>query len=202
MKDLLKDIIETYTNGKFENQFKIALSEYVEQAGKAINDSPEYEPYMQRFQAWFVFHWRDQEGKRLIEDYIKKNTLKRNQEEALIDVNFSFFEVTDQTKDHWVLYDHLHHKKLKIKDLSLVLMKDDLFIGRTVSDQEDFLLEGVCLVPKNLLDLIKRQCKKVRKLISLHQEEAYLLKLESLCLRANMYRNLNHESLFDFEING
>lgn len=200
MKELIKKLIETYSSGDYDSDFKLALEQYIDLAGKAINDSSEYEAYMQRFQAWFAFQWRDQQQIRLVDRFIKSNHLEYSEEEALINMNYSFFEVLSQTKEHWIIYDILHHKKLYIDDLSLVLMPEDLFIGRTVSSDRDFLVEGVCLVPKNLLPLIKKQCKTVRSQMSLVKEHSYLLKLESLCLRANMYRNLNHESLFDFPV--
>lgn len=200
MKDLIQKLIDTYTSAEYEKDFKKALAEYTELAGKAINDSPEYEAYMQRFQAWFVFQWRNDQGHRLVEHFIKNNDLTLDEEEALINTNYSFFEVLSQTKEHWVIHDILHQKKYYIDDLSLVLMPEDLFIGRTISNSKDYLVEGVCLVPKNLLSLLKKQCKVVRSMMSLKKEHAYLLKLESLCLRANMYRNLNHESLFDFPL--
>lgn len=200
MKDLIASIIDQYTSETYKDEFEKAHKEYIEKAGKAINDSPEYEAYMQRFQAWFVFHWKDSQGLKLIEKYLKDNNLDLSQEQSLLDINFSFFEVLSQTKNNWIVYDILHEKKFYLGDLSLVLMEKDLFIGRTISHDTDYLLEGVCLVPKNLLTLIKKQCKQVRAMISLEKEEKYLLKLESLCLRANMYRNLNHESLFDFPL--
>ena len=78
-------------------------------------------------------------------------------------------------------------------------MQDDLFVGRSIFyAQKHYLLDGICLLPRNVLSVLKKESKKIRKLEDIKAEEEFLLNVEALRNKALQYGHIDSQKLFKF----
>ena len=74
-----------------------------------------------------------------------------------------------------------------------------MFIGRVVEHGGAFyLLSGICLLPRNVYSILKKQSRKVRKLNNQEEEENFLLQLENFKTKSLQYGHVDSEKIFTF----
>ena len=195
-------IIDQYTQGDYYDLLVRAKDEFTTLTGKIDEETNEYESRMYTFNDWYIFNFRREDNRRIIDDYIQNYDLESDLSKSLYNINFSLFQfVKINYKKQIVLKDILHNEKfvLKKEECNLALLEDDLFIGRLVSlEDRNYLLKGVTTLPREVLTQLKKQAKKVRKLNSREAVEDFLMTLEKLKVKSLHYGHLNSEKIFVF----
>lgn len=198
----IEKILTIYTQGEYFERLKQAKDSYIALTGKLDEDKDEFESRMNCFNEWFIFQWKDEAGKKIIEDYIRREQLDEELSQALLNVNHSLFEFTKTSfRRQVILQDILHDEKIALAKGHghIGLVEDDLFIGRVVRFKgENFLMRGVCTLPQAVKSVLKKQSKKVRKMNSFEEELRFLLGLESLKTKSMHYQHIEPSKIFVF----
>lgn len=198
----LDKVLSLYTQGDYFNDLKEAKDKYFSLTGKLDEDKDEFESRMNSFNDWYIFQYRQKDGSKVIEEYIRNNELDEEVSQALLNVNHSLFEFTKTSfRKQIVLKDILHDEKIVLKKdhPTISLMEGDVFTGRVIKYKgEYFLLKGVCTLPQGVKSILKKQSKKVRKLNNFEEELKYLLQLESLKTKAMHYSHIDPSKIFIF----
>lgn len=196
-------ILSEYTQGERYELLKKAKEIYTELTGKLDEESDEYELRMNSFNDWYIFNYRRENGRRIIDDYIFEHKIDDELAKSFHNVNHSLFSFAKTNmRGRIVLKDLLRGKKLLLgKDIrNFGLVQDDLFVGRVIEYQdENHLLRGVCPLPGNVLGALKKQAKKIRKLNSSEEEEKFLLELERLKTKSLNYGHIDASKIFVFK---
>ncbi len=200
--DHIEKILTIYTQGEYFERLKAAKEAYIGFTGKLDEDKDEFESRMNCFNEWFIFQWKDVDGKKIIEDYIRREQLDGELSQALLNVNHSLFEYSKVNfRKQIVLTDILHDEKIPLAKghEHIGLVEDDLFIGRVLKYQgESHLLRGVCTLPQAVIGVLKKQAKKVRKMNSFEEELRFLLGLENLKTKSMHYQHIEPSKIFIF----
>jgi hypothetical protein len=195
-------ILNVYKEGEAYQRLLSAKEFYFDLTGMLNDDDDDYEARMNCFNDWFVFHHELPSGERVIEKYFNNEDITKEMRESLLGINFSLFEfVKVNFKKEIVLKDILHDQKLILpkEHPNIGLVENDLFISRTINHQEDeYLLKGVRTFPNTLKSVLKKQCKKVRKLKNKKEETIFLLQLEELLTKSKRYSHLEPSKIFVF----
>jgi hypothetical protein len=200
--DHLDKVLGLYTQGQFFADLKQAKDKYFSITGKLDEDKDEFESRMNSFNDWYIFQYRQKDGSKVIEEYIRNNQLDEELSQALLNVNHSLFEFNRTSfRKQIVLKDILHDEKIVLKKdhPTISLMEGDVFTGRVIKFKgENYLLRGVCILPQGVKSILKKQSKKVRKLNSFDEELSFLLQLESLKTKAMHYSHIDPAKIFIF----
>jgi hypothetical protein len=190
--------ITRFTSGDYYNFMAEAKDIYFNLTGKFDEESYDFDARMNCFSDWYFFHHKVRGQETIFETYLK--TFTDSPEAPLQEINYSLFLFSKLNwKKQVVLKDILHDKTVTLSKSasSLGLIANDLFIGRTAKfNKELFLLRGICTIPIEVLSVLKKSSKKIRKLNHPEEEIQYLLKLESLKNRAKNYGHIAPEVIF------
>lgn len=208
MHPLLKEhfikALEIYTQGVHYDTLLEAKKEYFTITGQANDDDDDFEARMSSFNEWYVLQFISLRGTRtVISDYLINNQVDDVLAKALSSVNYSLFEYVGKNfRGYDTLYDMLHDKKISLpKGESLPsIIKDDIFVGRVLSfDNQNFLMSGLSVIPKDVRSILKKECKKVRKLKNPGEELKFLLKTESYKTKWIRYGHVDATKIFKFD---
>lgn len=195
-------ILKLYTEGDYYELLKKAKTKYIELTGKMDEDASEYEARMNSFNDWFIFNYRRDDTRRVIDDYIQDHQVDNDLAKSFHNTNYSLFHfVKINFRKQIILKDVLHNEKIVLRkeDCQLALLEDDIFVGRLVAyKNKNYLLRGVCTLPRETLGHLKKQARKIRKLNSTEEEEKFLLTLEKLKIKSLNYGHINSEKIFVF----
>lgn len=202
IESTIEAMLTKYSQGEYYDELLKAKALYTELTGKLNDDDDEYESRMNLFNDWYLFNYRLQEGKRLVDDYIASHEFEEEFAKALLNVNYSLFQFKKTNfKKEVVLSDILHSDKVTLSKENPFsgLVEDDIFVGRVVVyNEKGYFLKGVCTLPQSVLSNLKKESKKVRKLNNIEEEETFLLKLENLKTRSKNYGHLDASKIFVF----
>lgn len=202
IESTIEEMLTKYSQGEYYDELLKAKTLYTELTGKLNDDDDEYESRMNLFNDWYLFNYRLQDGKRLVDDYIANHDFEEEFAKALLNVNYSLFQFKKTNfKKEVVLSDILHSDKVTLSKENPFsgLVEDDIFVGRVVVYHEKgYFLKGVCTLPQSVLSNLKKESKKVRKLNNVEEEEKFLLKLENLKTRSKNYGHLDASKIFVF----
>lgn len=200
--DHLDKVLSLYTKGEFFADLKAAKEKYFSLTGKLDEDKEEFESRMNSFNDWYIFQYRNPDGSKVIEDYIRSSHLDEELSQALLNVNHSLFEYSKiNFRKQIVLKDILHDEKVTLvkNHPAISLMEGDIFTARVIKYKgENYLLRGICTLPQGVKSILKKQSKRVRKLNSFEEELNYLLQLESLKTKAMHYSHIDPSKIFIF----
>jgi hypothetical protein len=199
----IENILQNFTEGEYYDLLIKAKDIYIDLTGKMDEEASEYESRMNTFNDWFIFNFRRDDNRRVIDDYIQKFDIDPSLSKSFHNINYSVFQfVKINFRKQIILKDILHNEKftLKAEDCKLGLLEDDIFVGRLISHEDkSYLLKGVCTLPREILSNLKKEAKRVRKLNSDTEEEKFLLKLEKLKTKSLHYGHINSEKIFIFK---
>ena len=184
LNQYLDQALVEYSNADHISTLLEAKKEYFSITGQANEDDEDFESRMTSFNDWYLLQFVSKSGTRtIIKDFIKKYDIPDNFKECLLNVKFSLFEYTGKNfggKD--VLKDiHYNQKYILPKPQEnknqLPLIKNDLFLGRilTVGDTH-YVLDGICVLPKDVKSILRKESKKVRKMEDVFEDNKFLLK--------------------------
>jgi len=203
IEEHLEKAREKYTSGVHYETLIEARKEYFEITGQVNEEDDDYESRMNAFNDWYLLQFVSRRGTRtVIKEYLTQNTIEDNVSKSLLTLNHSIFEFGDMNfSKKLILKDILHDNKIKlpITHPQLGLIKSDLFIGRVITyNEENYLLSGLCTLPKQVKSIIAKECKKIRKLKDPMREVEFLLKLESLKTKWRRYGHIDVTKIFIF----
>jgi len=208
MQPLLKEhflkALEIYTQGNHYDTLLEAKKEYFTITGQANDDDDDFEARMNSFNEWYVLQFISMRGTRtVISDYLIHNQVDDLLARSLSSVNYSLFEYVGKNfRGFDTLYDMLHDKKIIIpKGESLPsIIKDDIFVGRMLSyGDQNYLMSGLCVIPKEVRGILKKECKKIRKMKNPSEELKFLLKIESFKTKWIRYGHVDATKIFKFD---
>jgi len=202
IQKIVDDILATYSSGSNYEIMKASMDHFISKTGKIDEEADEYESRMNSFNDWFVFNHRLDNGQRIIENYLEKNKLDDDLKSSLLNTNYSLFLFSKiNFRKQVIIEDVLHSNKFSLaKDNGiLALVESDIFVGRVVSyKEENYLLNGLCTIPREVYSVLKKESKKIRKLNDSNEEEAFLLNLERLKSRSIQYGHIESNKIFSF----
>lgn len=193
-----------FSQGAYYDKVLKAKSEYFTITGQLNDEDEDYENRMNLFNDWYVLQYVAQDSaETIMEEYVSKKQLVESIATSFYKVNYSLFEYTGENfRKNLVLKDTLHKQKILLPrdHPELPLLKGDLFVGRVLEYEESFhLMSGICILPKVVKSVIKKQFKKLKKLDEPGWELKFLLKVESLKTRWNRYGHLDAKKIFVFD---
>lgn len=200
----LSHALEEYTTGIHYETLLEAKEEYFEKTGNALEEDEDYENRMNSFNDWYILQFISKRGTRtVIKDYLEKNQVEDQLCHSLMNSNHSLFEYTGTNfKGCSVLKDILHDDKVTLpkEHPPLSLLKNDIFLGRVLThEDEQFLMNGICILPKDAKSILKKQSKKVRKLKDPSECLTFLLEVEALKTKWTRYGFIDVPKIFVFK---
>lgn len=193
-------ILATYTSDSFYEELKEAKEQFINKTGRIDEESEEYESRMNSFNHWYIFDYVRADGKTLIQNYQEKHP--SGLIESMQTVNYSLFLFQKiNFRRQIVIKDILHSNKfiLSKENGTLPLVEDDLFLGRTVKhEEENYLLNGIVTLPREVYSALKKESKKIRKLNNSSEELGFLMNLERLKNRSIQYGHIDSNKIFNF----
>ena len=192
-----------YTLGVHYDTLLEAKKEYFTITGQANDDDDDFEARMSSFNEWYVLQFISQRGTRtVISDYLINNPVDDFLAKSLSGVKYSLFEYGGKSfRGFDTLIDMLHDKKITLpKGESLPsIIEDDIFVGRVLTyENQSYLMSGLSVIPKDVRGILKKECKKVRKLKNPNEELKFLLKVESFKTKWVRYGHVDATKIFKF----
>lgn len=196
--------LDIYTQGPHYDTLLEAKKEYFAITGQANDDDDDFEARMSSFNEWYVLQFVSMRGTRTVmSDYLIHNPVDDFLAKSLSGVTYSLFEyVGKNLRGFDVLFDMLHDKKIVLpKGESLPsIIKDDLFVGRVLTyESQNFLMSGLCVIPKEVRAILKKECRKIRKLKNPGEELKFLLRIESFKTKWIRYGHVDATKIFKFD---
>lgn len=203
IKEHLDKALSLYTSGDYYKILIEAKEEYFNKTGIAFEDDDDFESKMSSFNDWFLLQFISKRFERpFIREYLESFQVSDDIALCLLNINHSLFEYTGKSfSGRHQLKDILHDKKIELaKDHeSPPMLKGDLAICRLVGYQENnYLLEGMTFIPKEVLPTLKKQSKIVRKKDDPQQEYEFLIELEKLKTKWQRYGHIDPGKIFNF----
>lgn len=204
IKEHIVNALDTFSSGEYLNDMLEAKKVYFEVTGIANEEDEDYESRMNSFNDWYVLQFQSSRSTRtVIKEYIIQNQIEDEVKSSLLNYSFSFFEYTGRNlRKRIVLKDILHDQKIILpKDhYELGMVKNDSFVGRLMTFRdESFLLDGVCVLPKEVNAIVKKEAKKVRKKENEEEEVHFLMQLEYLKNKWQRYLHIDPSKIFVFD---
>lgn len=201
VQEEVEKILQLYAKGKHLNSLKKAKDIFASKTGKIDEDSEEYESRMSSFNDWYVFQYQLRPEVSVIQDYNENLKNRSDLSEALVETNYSAF-LFDKInfRKQVIIKDILHNTKYVLaKDNGqLPLVEDDVFIGRLAHyNGQSYLLNGLCILPREILSSLKKECRKIRKAKNTEESE-FLLNLERLKTKTIQYGHIDPLKIFTF----
>lgn len=196
--------LDIYTQGVHYETLLEAKKEYFVITGQANDDDDDFEARMNSFNEWYVLQFVSKRGTRtVISDYLMHHQVSDMLAKSLTSVNYSLYEYVGKNfRGYDVLYDMLHDKKIPLpkNDALPSVIKNDIFVGRSLSfEGKNYLLTGLCVIPKEVRSILKKECKRVRKLKNPNEELKFLLQVESYKTKWIRYGHVDATKIFKFE---
>lgn len=202
IEEHIEKVLEVYTRDDYYKSLLDAKEEYFQLTGKLNEDAPDFESRMSSFNDWYVFNYHREDDRRIIDDYVQDNSLSEDLAQSFYNVNYSLFHfVKYDWKKRAVIKDILHSKKLVVErtGMTSALVPDDLFISRSIEYQgKVFFMRGICILPRDVLGILKKESKKIRKLNNNVEELKFLLQCEKLKTKSMNYSHIAAEKIFSF----
>lgn len=201
----IESALTQFSGDDFYKELLRAKSEFSKLTGPIDEDEDDYESRMDSFNIWYLFDFKLDGKRTVIEKYIEENSIPHDIEIALLSRNFSVFEFAGEStfRKQMILKDILHDRKVVLPKghFRPGLVEGDIFIGSTVDlEEESHLLPVFCLLPKEALSPIKKKSKLIRKAGGEKTEEfSFLMNTELLRNRYRRYRHVSAKKFFQYE---
>ncbi len=115
IEEQVEKILEIYTQGEHYELLKRAKDIYTELTGKLDEESDEYELRMSSFNDWYIFNFKRENDRKIIDDYIYDKNIDEELAKAFHNINYSLFTYyKTNLKKQIVLKDVLHNAKVPL----------------------------------------------------------------------------------------
>jgi hypothetical protein len=199
--NVLDSAIDKFSTREYYDHILEAKQEYFDLAGKIEEEDEDYESRMNGFNYWYLTQRGLGERKTLLQEYIESETLDEEVINSLLEMNHSLFEYkgTSFTGKHSFI-DILHDQKFSLpkNEFQLQLIKDDIFIARSVNYQGTVhLLNDISVLPHDVRSILVKESKKVRKLKDPKRDLQFLMAIEKLKTKWRRYGHLDPKKIFN-----
>ncbi len=198
----IEKILGYYSEDNNVEDIKKAKELFIKLTGHVDEESGDYESWLNSFNDWFIFNYDLSGGKTPLQAFWEKHKSRDEVKSALENANYSLFYFHKiNFRKQVVIKDVLHDKKLILaKEHShLALVEDDIFVGRMVEyDGGQYILNGLCTLPREVFSVLKKEAKKIQKLNNENEEINFLLHLERLKTRSLHYGHVQADKMFTF----
>ncbi|GEM_PF-464023 len=206
LRHLLEKVLTQYSRDEFYDTLLKAKEDYFLKTGKAFEEDEDYESRMASFNDWYVLQYLpDTSGLTFFEQYTVGHEVLADLKESIEITNHSLFEYTGTSfRGQHLLKDILHDEKITLSKVHSTpsMVKGDLFIGRTTFyREENYLYNGLRIMPKEARSPMKKEAKKVRKLNDRKQELDFLFFTEALKTKWQRYGHVDVNKIFVFPEN-
>jgi hypothetical protein len=206
LNQYLEQALVEYSSGDHVETLLEAKKEYFSITGQANEDDEDFESRMTSFNDWYLLQFVSKSGTRtIIKDFIKKYDIPDNFRDSLLNVNFSLFEYTGKNFGGRDVLKDIHFKrkfilpKTQDEKQQLPLIKNDLFLGRILTVNEThYLLDGICVLPKDVKPILRKESKKVRRMQDLFEDNKFLLNIEACKNKWLRYGHIDINNIFQF----
>ncbi len=200
----VENALDIFTKDENVNELLAAREIYYDLAGEVKDSDDNYEERMKCFNDWYVFDYnRNEKNQKVIDLYIENESLDEEIAQTLKSVHHSVFEFLDTNfRKQYVIKDLVDGKKYVLpKEHSRpALLKNDYFVGRLlVNNKISYLLNGLCIIPKDAQSIIKKEIKRINKMKSSDQTMKFLLKIERLKSKWERYGRIESSKIFLFD---
>jgi hypothetical protein len=200
---VLNTAIDKFSSREHLENILAAKDEYFELTGNLSEVDEDYESRMNGFNYWYLTQRGGQEGDTLLQNFLNSEELTTDVRDALLNINHSLFEYRGLsfTKKH-TFKDILHDKKFHIPQdkFHLQLIKDDIFIARTIElEKEVYLLNDISVLPQDVRSILVKESKKVRKLKDKNRDLQFLMAVEKLKTKWRRYGHIDPKKIFKFD---
>ena len=202
LRSILDDAVTKFSSNEYYDKLRSAKEEYFKLAGKLSEEDDDYESRMNGFVYWYITQRDFDDNGPLIKKFVNEISIEENQKDSMLSINHSLFEYRGQNlfKKH-VFKDILHNTKFYIpkNEFTLQLVKDDLFIARTISHEgKTMLLDDISVLPNDARGPLVKESKKVRKLNDRKRDMQFLLRIEALKTKWRQYGHIDPKKIFVF----
>ena len=203
LREHLDCALREYTGEAWHETLLAAKEKYFELTGAANEEDEDYENKMSCFDDWYLFQFIPRLGEQAaIKKYLTGHCVEEELKDSLLAFNYSLFEHSGASfKGCVVLRDIINRKKITLtpNHPKISLVKDDLFIGRTVEYRgEGHLMNGRCILPKECKSILKKEISKVKKLKDPEGLVRFLLRAELLNTKWHRYGHIDATKIFTF----
>ncbi len=202
LRSILDDAVTKFSSNEYYDKLRSAKEEYFKLAGKLSEEDDDYESRMNGFVYWYITQRDFDDNGPLIKKFVNEISIEENQKDSMLSINHSLFEYRGQNlfKKH-VFKDILHNTKFYIpkNEFTLQLVKDDLFIARTISHEgKTMLLDDISVLPYDARGPLVKESKKIRKLNDRKRDMQFLLRIEALKTKWRQYGHIDPKKIFVF----
>lgn len=204
IKNLFEKLLVNYTSGDYYDTLLKAKEEYFLRIGPINEDGDDYEARMNAFNEWYIFQFEPSANVgTFFEEYAKGNQVAPEIFDSVRNINHSLFEYLGKSiKGDFIFKDILHKKKIVISHDEHVpaIMKNDLFLGRMINyKSSNYLMDGICLIPREVKEILKKEAKNIRKLKDPSLEIHFLFRIEYLKAKWLRFNHLPAIKIFKFD---
>ncbi len=196
-QETFEKVLGRYTQGPFESDFLRAREEFFGLVGQVDEEHEEFESKMNIFHEWYFF---DYDQRRIFGDYLNNPDFDINLKEILRNQRHSLFEYCGKSfRGLDYFKDFISGEKIYLaKDAQRPpLVKDDIFIGRFIVEGEhNYLLPGLCILPKKVRTTLIKKAQKVGSLKDEDKKLEFLMELLSLRSKWKRYSHLDPTKIF------
>ena len=206
LEDIIKLIdsaIAYYTKKEFQSKFDKAQKQYFDLSGEITKEHEDFDERMKSFYEWFLFDFDKTIGRdSLILEYAKKNRATDEIILSLTDVHFSVYEYSGQSFFGKKKFKDFFERKifaLTAGHRDMAIIENDVFTARSflVNGNITFLTTLVSIA-SDARKIIKKEAVKVRKMGSPSDENNFVLQVESLNRKLQVYRHVSVDKIFKF----
>lgn len=176
---------------------------YFGRTGQIDEDAEDFESRMIEFNEWYVFHFiPDSYTKTLLKQYFSQRKVEEEIFESFSNINNSIFEYLGKSfTGSEVFYDFISGKKVKLSKTAPLptLVKGDVFMARQITFKgQNYFLNGITVIPKDVRSILKKESKKIRKIGSEIEKDKFLLKVQGLKSKWLRYGHVDISKIFQF----
>jgi len=204
-EEYLDHVIETYTQGKFEQEVRKARSDFFQMTGTAFEEDPFYEERLDLFLEWYIFTRPlaayDLPPVKLF--YLEKEKELSDEERAVYhgftqNVH-SLYQLKKVRGDNLVLEDLFTGKQVTVVEKKSMMTVGDVFEARLVPYHGTYYFgKGFCFHPPQTKSFIVKCINKIK-----HLDEDFknklLLDLAQMKLKHDRYPHIDVKYIYSFE---
>jgi hypothetical protein len=202
LQSAMEQIFRQYSTVDLKPILIDAKKKFFERTGTLDEESADFEMKMNSFNEWFVFHYKLDQNTTVLDKYLENKQVDVPLQDSLKNVRYSVFEFKGKNfRKQDTIKDLLQTKKVVLaKDHPTVaLMPGEYFSGRVYSiDNNSYLLKGLCIFPREVNSIIKKQAGYIRSNRVDLSEEEFLLRLEGMKNKTIHFNRLNPTEVFKF----
>jgi len=206
--DLIDRLILYFTSDRFKDEVVTAKKQFFDEAGVIDEENQVFEMRMTQFLEWYLFSRKLKEYNLTPAVYalqvseFETTSEERPAFESLAATRHGLFEFLKIRGDDIHIKDLWLGKKIVIRDspINIGFSREEIFDARLIPEGEGFrFARAFCFHPGEASKYIFGEVKRLHKLESPDEEEAFMLRLLKMRYKYEQYRHLKLEYVYTNE---